>query len=165
MFNRITCIIILLLTSCTSFREKYVDTYAMSGQKRINFKKRTNSKRMKLIEQCAKNWKYLELTESISVEIIQYTKAYNVDLFWYPAVLICKTNEGDTVRVLIRNLKSELKAHENIVVVPDTAVNINDPLQIGLIVRDKPLFLAKNKNEDKYFCEVKRTYFAKQASN
>lgn len=145
------------MTSCTSFKEKYIETYAMSGKQKINFKKKSNSERLEFIDQCSKNWKYLVMTEPISLEIIQYTKAYNVDLFSYPAVLICRTNKNDTIRILSLNQKSDLKTNENITVVPDTSVGNQ---QMRLIIRDKPLFLAKNKKEDKYFCEVKKTYIA-----
>ena len=65
------------------------------------------------------------------------------------------------MRLLGYNFKEQLKKNQIITVIPDTSIDVNNIYAILSYKRDVPIFISQNKKEDRYFCEINKTYFGK----
>ena len=160
-FLRMTSVFFLSICclSCSSFNDKYVEHYGMTGKKRINFHKQNDNKRRGLISECAKKWEYHTLKNEIQLKVLQYEKAYHFDMFSIPAILIGISESNDTLRILKLDYKEEIRKNQIITIVPDTSIDITNWQELTIAKRDVPVFLARDRKEDRYFCDVKETYF------
>jgi len=159
--KHIVIVIYILLVGCASIKETYVDSKTFKIKTRINLHKKQDEKRRNLLEQCQTNWIYGNLPTQTDLKIIQYNKAFRFDLISRPAMLIGTTRENDTIRIISYNYKENLSKGDQIKVYPDTTLNLKDKWTLILIKRDLPVILSKQKSEDKYYCDVKKTYYAK----
>jgi hypothetical protein len=150
----------LFLTSCASITETSVDTKTFKIRKRINLHKQQDSKRLDLLNSCTRTWHFQQLDSSISIKIIQYHKTFRFDLTRKPALIIGIVNQ-DTIRVLINDLSKDFVNGQIIKIYPDSSIDINNNISMVLINRDLPVFLSDKKTEDRFFCDIKKTYFGK----
>jgi hypothetical protein len=150
-----------LLLGCASIKESYVDSKTFKIKTRLNFHKKQDEKRRDLLEKCKITWVYSNLNTQTELRIIQYRKAFRFDLVSQPAMIIGTTSINDTVRIFIYNYQENLSKGDQIKVYPDTTLNLKDNMTLLLIKRDLPVILSKKKSEDKYYCDIKKTYFGK----
>lgn len=152
-------ILCFCLLSCSSFKEKYVEHYGMMAKTRINFHKQNDTKRHKIISECTQKWQYDNLTNKIQLKVLQFKKSYRFDMSSIPALLIGISENNDTLRILKLDYTDEIKINQIVTILPDTSVDIKNWQELFIVKRNLPVFLAKDKKEDQYFCEVKATYF------
>lgn len=149
----------IVTVSCASITETYIDHNPYKIRKRINPHKKQDAKRHEQIKNCAKTWTFYDLDSTIDLTVIQYHAAYRFSLNSQPTLLSGLTNQ-DTVRILCYNYFDKLVKEQKTKVIPDSTMNMNSiNLQnlnlMGLVYQELPLFLSKNKNEDRYFRDIK----------
>jgi len=150
-----------LLSGCASIKESYIDSKSFKIKTRINLHKKQDDKRRDILEQCKSSWVFNNLNTLLDLKIIQYRKAYRFDLISQPAMIIGCTNRNDTVRIFIYNYQENLSKGDQIKVYPDSTINLRDKISRFLITQDLPVILSKQKSEDRYYCDIKKTYFGK----
>ena len=152
--------LLIVIASCASVTETYIDHNPYRFRKRINLHKKQDAKRREMICNCSKNWTFNYLDSIIDVTVIQYYPAYRFDLVTRPALLIGSHNK-DTVRILCNDYYGKIIKNQSIKIYPDSTVNIKNWMSMALVYRDLPLYLSNNKIEDKYYCDIKKTCFGR----
>lgn len=151
---------LIIIAGCASITETYIDSNPYRIRKRINLHKKQDAKRLELITNCSKAWAFNYLDSIVDLTIIQYYPAYKFDLISKPALIIGLRNQ-DTIRILSYDYFDKLDKNQKIKVDPDSTVDLRNSLSLTLVYKDLPLFLSKNKLEDRYFCDIKKTYFGR----
>jgi len=133
--------LLIVIASCASVTETYIDNNPYRIRKRINLHKKQDAKRLEMISNCSKKWTFDYLDSIIDVSVIQYYPSYRFDLVTSPALIIGLHNK-DTVRILCNDYYGKLNKNQYIKICPDSTVNIKNQMSMVLVYRDLPLYLS-----------------------
>ena len=166
--NRIVIVLFFLLTfiSCSQRFNKL--PYEGSGfqYKKLNLHKTQDWKRFQKISSCQYSWNYEIIRDTVNLRVIQYIPAYKNDNFYrenIPAMIIGIVGH-DTIRVFIYKNMKKIAKDQSIFVTSDQSFNeiIEPPKTLSSSISIPSLYptkLTRNKQEDSYYCKVKKTIY------